>query len=206
MSVGFPNDEYERSFSGPVAGIDEAGRGPLAGPVVAAAVVLDMPLCPAGIDDSKRLSQDARETLYHEIIAGHAVGIGVAEPEEIDRSNILSASMAAMRRACAALPIMPHAVLVDGNRDPGIDLPSRLLVKGDSRSVSIAAASIIAKVTRDRIMRAACARYPLYGFGQHKGYPTSMHRSVVAACGASPVHRRSFAPVAQAILTKGNGG
>ena len=181
----------------PVAGIDEAGRGPLAGPVAAAAVILDLDDIPDGIDDSKALTTDAREVLFATIVErALSVGIAFASTAEIDAFNIRQATFLAMNRALAALAIKPAHVLIDGN-----DVPSSLayrgeaLVKGDATSLSIAAASILAKVSRDRLMRRLCARYPAYGFSQHKGYGTRHHRIALAEHGPCPAHRRSFAPV-----------
>lgn len=177
-----------------VAGCDEAGRGCLAGPVVAAAVVLspDAQIC--GLADSKALSAAAREALVPQI---HAAALGVATgqcgPDEIDRLNILWASMEAMRRAVAALPLVPDAVLVDGNtRIPDAPWPQETIVRGDARSLSIAAASVVAKVTRDAILVALDASFPAYGWAQHKGYPTAAHYAALAAHGPSLHHRRSF--------------
>ena len=180
-----------------VCGVDEAGRGPLAGPVVAAAVILQRTRIPAGLDDSKRLSQPARERLLNALreseTRGEAwIGVGIAEPDEIARRNILWASMAAMERAVAGLPGRPFA-LVDGNRvPPGLRGRAEAVVGGDARSLSIAAASIVAKVVRDRLMARAEARFPGYGLAVHKGYPTRAHREAIAALGASPIHRAGF--------------
>jgi len=181
------------------AGVDEAGRGPLAGPVVAAAVILPAG-CIDGLDDSKKLSPERREALAG-LIRERALawGLGRAEPEEIDRLNILQASLLAMRRAVASLRPAPALLLVDGNRDPRCGIPARTVVGGDGRLAPIAAASILAKVHRDREMAALDARYPGYGFARHKGYPTAAHLQALAALGASPVHRRSFAPVRRVL-------
>ncbi|HHI89248.1 MAG TPA: ribonuclease HII [Hellea balneolensis] len=183
---------------GLIAGVDEAGRGPLAGPVVAAAVILVPGTCPDGLNDSKILSHRQREQLYTEILTHGQIGIGLAEPEEIDRLNILWASMVAMQRAVADLPLRPHGLLVDGNRCPEFDIPARAIVRGDRKSLSIAAASIVAKVTRDRLMGQACVRFPHYNLSGHKGYPTKAHRELLRTHGPCPVHRRSFAPVRDA--------
>jgi ribonuclease HII len=176
-----------------IAGVDEAGRGPLAGPVVAAAVVLDPRRPIAGIDDSKRLPEATREALYVRIThRARAWAVGIVEPAEIDRLNILRASLEAMRRAVAGLPEPPDCLLIDG-RDR-IDFPAyqRPIVRGDALSVSVGAASILAKVTRDRIMRDLHARWPQYNFSRHKGYPTREHRQALRLHGPCPVHRRSF--------------
>ncbi len=177
-----------------VAGCDEAGRGCLAGPVVAAAVVLPPGARLPGLADSKTLSPAAREVLVPQIRAvALGVAVGQCSPGEIDRLNILWASMEAMRRAVAALPLVPDAVLVDGNRAiPDAPWPQETLVRGDARSLSIAAASVVAKVTRDAIMVGLDAAFPAYGWAQHKGYPTAAHYAALAAHGPSVHHRRSF--------------
>lgn len=180
-----------------VCGVDEVGRGPLAGPVVAAAVILDPTNVPVGLDDSKKLTAKKREHLYS-VIKDVAVAHAVAEAtvEEIDELNILQASLLAMRRAVAALPIQPKAALVDGNKDPDLgDLPTQTLVKGDSRSLSIAAASILAKVFRDQLMAKLSESYPDYGWEQNAGYGVEKHRRALELVGVSPYHRRSFAPI-----------
>jgi ribonuclease HII len=178
------------------AGVDEAGRGPLAGPVFAAAVILD-PACPIpGIANSKAISAARRERLDGEIrLHAAAWAVGRAEVEEIDRLNILHASLLAMRRAVAALALRPSRILVDGNRCPESDCPAFAVVEGDEKVVAIAAASILAKVARDREMAALDECYPGYGFAQHKGYATREHLEALRRLGASPVHRLSFAPV-----------
>jgi len=180
---------------GVVCGTDEAGRGPLAGPVVAAAVVLPEGLTIPGLDDSKKLTEKKREALY-DVILREAAAYGIAEssPEEIDRINILAASLLAMRRAVEQVrrTIEPDIVLVDGNRPTEFGIPCRTVVKGDGISQSIAAASVLAKVTRDRLMTELDLRYPAYGFAGHKGYPTKEHKLAVYEFGPSPVHRRSF--------------
>lgn len=195
-----PDFSFESRYGGSVAGVDEAGRGPLAGPVVTAAVILDPDNMPDGLNDSKKLSLSRREQLYKLIFASAQIGIGVAGPEEIDRINVLAATMIAMQRAVADLSIRPSAVLIDGNRTPNFAMPCEAIVKGDSKSLSIAAASIIAKVTRDRLMVLADTRFPGYGLSGHKGYPTQTHRNALVTFGVSPLHRRSYAPV-NAVLT-----
>ena len=177
-----------------VVGLDEAGRGCLAGPVVAAAVVLPPDASLPGLDDSKKLSPAAREALVPVIQReALAVGVGQCSPDEIDALNILWASMEAMRRAAEALPLIPEVLLVDGNREiRGAPYPQEPVVKGDARSLSIAAASVIAKVARDRRMVELDAAYPAYGWAGHKGYPTAEHYAALAAHGPSPHHRRSF--------------
>lgn len=186
--------------AGLVCGIDEAGRGPLAGPVVAAAVILDPARPIAGLDDSKKLSEKKRLLLADEIRAkALAWAVAEASVEEIDRLNILHATMLAMQRAVAGLQIVAEAALVDGNRCPKLAIPAEAVVKGDGKIASIAAASILAKTVRDAGMLELDARYPQYGFARHMGYPTAAHRAALAAHGASPVHRKSFGPVARQL-------
>jgi len=176
-----------------VAGIDEAGRGPLAGPVVAAAVILKPGVIVPGLDDSKRLTEARRERLYAAVTeASLAVGVGIAGTGLVERLNVLQATYVAMRRAAERLAVRPDYVLVDGFQVPGLGLPQRGVVKGDARCASIAAASIVAKVTRDRIMRCVARRFPDYGFEQNKGYATAAHRRVLLDRGPCPAHRRSF--------------
>ena len=185
-----------------IAGVDEAGRGPIAGPVVAACVVLPPCHTLTGIADSKQLTPAQREALY-DAITRHALAwaIGLATPREIERYNILQASLLAMRRAVLALPITPQRVLVDGKHAiPNLPLPQQAVVGGDALEESIAAASILAKVARDRIMRELDRLYPRYGFAQHKGYPTPLHLQRLQMYGACPAHRRTYAPVAQLRL------
>ena len=179
----------------PVAGVDEAGRGPLAGPVVASAVILDPRRIPKGLNDSKQLTAARRAELYDEILATADVAIASLSPASIDRFNILRASLEAMRRAVASLPKTARFVLVDGRDIPaGLSCHAKALVKGDARSFSIAAASIVAKVTRDRMMAAAGIRYPHYGFEQHAGYATEVHRNAITSHGPCPIHRMTFSP------------
>jgi len=185
---------------GRVAGVDEAGRGPLAGPVVAAAVILDPDRPIDGLQDSKRLSAARREHLYGQICErALAWATGHASVEEIDRLNILQATLLAMQRAVAALDPEAGMVLVDGNRCPEFGCPARAIVRGDSLVTAISAASILAKVTRDREMLALDARYPGYGFASHKGYPSPAHLEALQRLGVLPVHRRTFAPVRRVI-------
>ena len=184
--------------SGGVAGIDEVGRGPWAGPVVAAAVVLDRAEIPDGIADSKALTRAEREVLFDALrLSGAAIGLGAAGLAEIETLNILGASLLAMRRAAAALPCRPALALVDGNRAPVLACPVRTLISGDAISESIAAASIIAKVTRDRLMARLSLRHPGYGWERNAGYGTAEHRLALDRLGPSPHHRRTFAPVAE---------
>ncbi len=177
----------------PVCGLDEAGRGPLAGGVFAAAVILPPDFDTRGLDDSKKLREAQRETQYARICAGAlAWAVAAASPAEIDRINILEASLLAMRRALAALPLRPAFLLVDGNTVRGFDLPARAVIGGDGASASIAAASILAKVERDRYMCEMAERYPAYRFEQHKGYPTKLHYDLLELHGPCPLHRCSF--------------
>lgn len=183
---------------GLVAGVDEAGRGPLAGPVVAAAVILDELQPIAGLQDSKKLSEKRRETLYDEILAkALCCSIAEASVEEIDTLNILQATLLAMRRAVDGLRLKPIKVLVDGNRLPVLDVRAEAIVQGDARVPTISAASILAKVHRDRMCAQLHAQYPQYGFDRHKGYGTAEHLQALADHGPSPWHRRSFSPVAR---------
>ena len=178
---------------GVVCGVDEAGRGPLAGPVCAAAVILPRGLVIEGLNDSKKLTEKRRESLYGEITSSaEAYGIAFASVEEIEELNILGATYLAMNRAIAALGREIDLALIDGNRNAGIEYPSRAVVKGDSLCASIAAASVLAKVTRDRYMTELDERYPGYGFAKHKGYGTKAHYAAIRELGASPVHRPSF--------------
>lgn len=181
------------STSSIIVGIDEAGRGPLAGPVVAAAVILDTKHEIPGLADSKLISEKKRQFLYDEIIQkALAYGIGSASPEEIDEVNILQATFLAMRRAKQALRVTPTLALVDGNQDPMLGCPTQTIVQGDRLIPAISAASILAKVTRDRWMVELDQCYPGYGFFQHKGYPTRAHKEAIMCLGLTPVHRKSF--------------
>ena len=186
--------------AGLVCGIDEAGRGPLAGPVVAAAVILDSARPIPGLNDSKKLSEKKRLVLA-EMIRERAIAWAVAEAsvEEIDRINILQASLLAMQRAVAGLVVRPISALVDGNRCPQLDIPAEPIIQGDGKIASIAVASILAKTVRDAGMRVLHAQYPQYGFDRHMGYPTAAHFKALEEHGASPVHRRSFGPVAKQL-------
>jgi len=194
-NLRLPNFSYERNIDGLVAGIDEVGRGPFAGPVVAAAVILDRSNYPPGMNDSKKLSKAKREILFARILATSHVGIGEASPEEIDEHNILQATFIAMKRALHNLEFTPAALLVDGNRDPKLGPPTQLIVKGDSVSLSISAASIVAKVTRDRKMCTLSELYPHYGWERNSGYGTAEHRKGLSLYGVTPQHRRSFTPI-----------
>jgi len=196
-----PSFHFERDHPEPCAGVDEAGRGPLAGPVVAAAVILQRRRVPHGIDDSKKLDEPAREALYAKIVRVAGWGVGIVDVEEIDRLNIYHATMLAMTRAVDALGVEPGMVLVDGNALPKWRYPATAIVSGDALSRSIAAASIVAKVTRDRIMHDHDQAWPGYGWRQNKGYGTPAHKAALVRLGPTPLHRRSFAPVAQLCLT-----
>ncbi|MDH3974470.1 MAG: ribonuclease HII [Deltaproteobacteria bacterium] len=183
-----------------IAGIDEAGRGPLAGPVVAAAVILPRGVDLPGVDDSKKLAEAKRDKLFTEIMGkALAVGVGKAEADEIDEINILQATLKAMKRAVDSLSITPDYLLIDGINTIKKDIPQEAIKKGDSRSISIAAASIIAKVTRDRLMVELDKQFPAYGFASHKGYGSKTHREAIASCGPVSAHRKSFAGVKEHV-------
>jgi ribonuclease HII len=194
-----PCFKLEKDHPLPLAGVDEAGCAPLAGPVVAAAVVLDRERFPRGIDDSKKLSLEAREALHGKLMSQARCAVGICSVEEIDTLNIYWARMLAMARAVEALGFDPAFILVDGNRCPKWERPSRAIVSGDARCRSIAAASIIAKVTRDRIMAAHAADYPGYGWEQNRGYPTPDHRRALRELGPTPLHRRTFGLVREVL-------
>ena len=191
-----PDFTFELTAERPVCGIDEAGRGPWAGPVVAAAVVLDPTCIPAGLDDSKRLSAARRESLFEQLAGCARIGVGVASVAEIDRINILQASFLAMRRALAALDAAPAVALIDGNLvPPDLGCPARAIVGGDGLALSIAAASVVAKVTRDRTMVALAQQFPGYGWETNMGYGVAAHADGLARLGVTPHHRRSFRPI-----------
>lgn len=186
-------NEAKAAGYGIVCGIDEAGRGPLAGPVCAAAVILPDNCVIEGVNDSKKLTEKKREALFDVIIEKSlAYGIAVADEKEIDEINILQATYLAMNRAFEKLEIKPDMALVDGNRDPGLGVPTRTIVKGDANSMSIAAASILAKVTRDRFMLEMDKKYPQYQFAKHKGYGTKLHYEKLTEYGPSEIHRMTF--------------
>ena len=193
LEIGYPE---------PLAGVDEAGCAPLAGPVVAAAVILDRRCFPRGIDDSKNLPLEKRESIHARLVKCAVIGVGVASVEEIDTINIYWARMLAMTRAVEALGIEPAWVLVDGNACPRWQRPSKAIVAGDARCRSIAAASIVAKVTRDRLMAEQARDYPGYGWETNRGYGTPEHYRGLEALGVTPLHRRSFAPVRE-IMARG---
>jgi ribonuclease HII len=198
-----PDLHLETEAGGIVAGVDEVGRGPWAGPVVAAAVILDAAALPQSlaeaIDDSKRLSARRRESIASQLPACARIGIGAAATGEITALNILGATFLAMQRAVAALGELPNLALVDGNRLPPLPCPARPIVKGDSISLSIAAASIIAKVTRDRLMARLGARYPGFGWERNAGYGTAEHQAALKRLGVTPHHRKSFAPIVKML-------
>lgn len=192
MTYEFEHLAHENGFE-VVCGIDEAGRGPLAGPVFAAAVILPDGLEDLGINDSKKLSEKKRDALF-DVICEKAISYGIASAseQEIDEINILNAAFLAMKRAVEQLSVKPELALVDGNREPHTGIKEYTIVKGDSKSISIAAASILAKVSRDRYMQKLDEEYPQYMFKKHKGYPTALHYELIKQYGISPVHRRSF--------------
>ena len=198
-----PDFAFEEAAGGRVAGIDEVGRGPWAGPVVAAAAILDPAKLPsdlaARVDDSKKLSRPIREMLFEALQQHALLGVGMASVSEIDANNILAATMLAMRRAVEALPIEPHIALVDGNRAPDLPCPVQTIIRGDGLSLSIAAASIIAKVTRDRIMTNLAKKHPGYGWERNVGYGTKAHKDGLDRCGVTIHHRRSFKPIASRL-------
>ena len=191
-SFEFENKKYQEGYTA-VCGVDEAGRGPLCGPVVAAAVILPQGLIIEGLNDSKKLSEKKREKLY-DIIIEKAIAYGIAEasPAEIDELNILNASQLAMRRAVDKLSLKADFALIDGNCSRGFSIPTETVVKGDSKSYSIAAASILAKVTRDRGCIELDKEYPMYNIAKHKGYPTKEHMDAVRQYGPSPIYRKTF--------------
>jgi len=197
--VARPCFKLERDHPMPLAGVDEAGCAPLAGPVVAAAVILDRERFPRGIDDSKKLDLATREAIYAKLIVQARCGVGICSVEEIDCLNIYWARMLAMTRAVEALGVDPAMVMVDGNRGPRWARPTVAVVAGDAKCRSIAAASIVAKVTRDRIMAEHALVHPGYGWETNRGYPTPDHRRALRDLGPTPLHRRSFALVREAI-------
>ena len=191
-----PDFSFEDQYPAPVAGVDEAGRGPWAGPVVAAAVILDRTRLPAGLNDSKQLSAKRRAALFDQITASAIVSTGIGTVAEIDRINIARANDLAMERAIRELSERPAMVLIDGRWVPrGLDVPARAVIKGDTLSLSIAAASIVAKVTRDRIMAGLDLEHPGYGWATNQGYGTAEHAASLARLGVTPHHRRSFRPI-----------
>lgn len=196
-----PDLSFEALHPAPVCGVDEVGRGPLCGPVVAAAVILDPMHLPGGLDDSKKLTAMRRAAAFDDIMSKAWVGIGEATAEEIDTVNILQATFLAMRRAVASLTIAPAFALIDGNKvPPGLPCPADAVVKGDGRSASIAAASIIAKVHRDHFMAKLSQEYPGYGWERNAGYGTAEHLAALRRLGVTPYHRRSFAPIHKILV------
>jgi ribonuclease HII len=190
----FERAAFARGFSC-VAGVDEAGRGPWAGPVVAAAVILNPDALPLGVDDSKKLTPERREELYEVILSVAEIGVGIIDVTVIDRDNILQATYAAMIQAVSALKRTPFLALIDGNRAPNLACITETIIEGDGKCLSIAAASIVAKVTRDRMMIDLDRQCPGYGFAQHKGYGTPEHQAALSRLGPSAHHRRSFEPI-----------
>ena len=193
-----PDSIIERGFGWPqklVAGIDEAGRGPWAGPVVSAAVILNEKNIPDGLNDSKKISEKKRLSLYSSIYNFHSVGVGISSIEEIDRMNVLQATFLSMNRAVEDLNPQPEYILVDGNLDPGLNFKTKCIIKGDSISISIAAASVIAKVTRDNLMLKLDKEFPNYNWKKNKGYGTAEHRNALELHGPCKYHRKSFSPI-----------
>ncbi len=202
MNMLFSYDEALRHEYPMICGADEAGRGPLAGPVFAACVVFPAGVSIDGVNDSKKLTDKKREKLFSEIIdKSLAYGIAYADEREIDRINILNAALESMRRAVMSIPIQIDLVLIDGNRLPDMDIPAKAIVGGDGISQSIAAASILAKVTRDRYMLALAEEYPEYALERHKGYPTKLHYERLLTYGATDIHRQSFLKKLKAVVT-----
>lgn len=196
-----PDYSFETNSPLPVCGVDEAGRGPWAGPVVASAVVLDPQNIPPGLNDSKKLSANKRDKLFKLIVGCAKVGVGIAEVDEIDRLNIGKATYLAMRRAILELPILPTHALIDGKfLPPGLPCPAEAIIKGDGRSLSIAAASIVAKVTRDRMMVALAQQFPGYGWQKNMGYGVKAHSEALISLGVTPHHRRSFKPIHKILI------
>jgi ribonuclease HII len=199
-----PTYELERKIGGIICGVDEVGRGPLAGPVIAAAVILDPNNIPDNLNDSKKLSAKKREHLSEIILRTAQCAFGEASLEEIDDLNILHASMLAMKRAVENLPVKPTHVLVDGNRLPNINIPASCIIKGDQKSVSIAAASIIAKIKRDFLMKKLAEIHPEYGWDKNAGYGTAHHMKALSLVGPSRFHRKSFAPIRHLMTQQKN--
>ena len=193
-----PDNLNERDIGWPkklIAGIDEAGRGPWAGPVVSAAVILNEKNIPDGLNDSKKLSEKKRLSLYSSIYNFHFVGVGISSIEEIDSMNVLQATFLSMKRAVEDLNPQPEYILVDGNLDPGLNFKTKCIIKGDSISISIAAASVIAKVTRDNLMLKLDKEFPNYNWKKNKGYGTAEHRNALELYGPCKYHRKSFSPI-----------
>jgi ribonuclease HII len=190
-----PSYKFDQVYETPIIGVDEVGRGPLAGPVISAAIVLNKEKIPEGINDSKKLSKKKREVINEELISQHNFAIGIASVEEIDKINILQASLLAMKRAVLNLNIKPQTILVDGNKLPDLEYNMYPIIKGDNKSISIAAASIIAKVYRDKLMQDLSLQYPGYYWEKNSGYGTKQHLLALDNLGVTPIHRKSFAPI-----------
>jgi ribonuclease HII len=190
-----PSYKFDQDYETPIIGVDEVGRGPLAGPVISAAIILNKEKIPEGINDSKKLSKKKREFINEELISQHSFAIGIASVEEIDKINILQASLLAMKRAVLNLNIKPQTILVDGNKLPDLEYNMYPIIKGDSKSISIAAASIIAKVYRDKLMQDLSLQYPGYYWEKNSGYGTKQHLLALDNLGVTPIHRKSFAPI-----------
>ena len=190
-----PSYKFDQVYETPIIGVDEVGRGPLAGPVISAAIILNKEKIPEGINDSKKLSKKKREVINEELISQHSFAIGIASVEEIDKINILQASLLAMKRAVLNLNIKPQTILVDGNKLPDLKYNMYPIIKGDSKSISIAAASIIAKVYRDKLMQDLSLQYPGYYWEKNSGYGTKQHLLALNNLGVTPIHRKSFAPI-----------
>ena len=190
-----PSYKFDQAYETPIIGVDEVGRGPLAGPVISAAIVLNKEKIPEGINDSKKLSKKKREVINEELISQHKFAIGIASVEEIDKINILQASLLAMKRAVLNLNIKPQTILVDGNKLPDLEYNMYPIIKGDNKSISIAAASIIAKVYRDKLMQDLSLQYPGYYWEKNSGYGTKQHLLALNNLGVTPIHRKSFAPI-----------
>ena len=190
-----PSYKFDQVYETPIIGVDEVGRGPLAGPVISAAIVLNKEKIPEGINDSKKLSKKKREVINEELISQHKFAIGIASVEEIDKINILQASLLAMKRAVLNLNIKPQTILVDGNKLPDLEYNMYPIIKWDSKSISIAAASIIAKVYRDKLMQDLSLQYPGYYWEKNSGYGTKQHLLALDNLGVTPIHRKSFAPI-----------
>ncbi len=195
MELDLPSIEFERKFSYPLAGVDEVGRGTLAGPVVAAAVILDYNNIPEGIKDSKKIVKRKREQICKDILSSSITSIGLATSGEIDKINILKASLLAMKRAIEDLKKKPNIVLIDGSYTPEISIQSKSIIKGDNKSISIAAASIVAKVYRDNLMTEYSKKYPGYLWEKNSGYGTKEHLEAIKKLGVTPIHRTSFKPI-----------
>ena len=190
-----PSYKFDEAYESPIIGVDEVGRGPLAGPVISAAIILNKEIIPEGINDSKKLSKKKRIIINEQLILHHNYAIGVATVEEIDKINILQASLLSMKRAILGLKIVPKSILVDGNKLPDLEYKMYPIIKGDSKSASIAAASIIAKVYRDKLMEDLSIQYPGYYWEKNSGYGTKQHLLALNNLGVTPIHRKTFAPI-----------